>query len=311
MRGSIRKIPVGEGAEGTGNAAITGVQPDGRAAETVPRLGSLSASTAPVASSAHSAGTAIPGSTPAYPISVYLLSQPGDVLHLPATSRGAARAQRGVELGQDLGQQRGDVGVQGTEPGVGRGCVPAPQHQHVPAVRRVQLDQPVRGRGHGPEWDISTWLSEPLPVPGTANWLHWSGASTVHFHLPGLLALILRQRGCQGSGREHGIALALAKPSGLSLHSSVGKAGGHGLSDGQPPAAPRVSMGCRVPHTGTGGQTQSCPGGLWGAGSPIPAPTGSPSSPVFQVGHAEVPGGEAHLEGDHLAVTGALVLGGP
>lgn len=38
-------------------------------------------------------------------------------------------------------------------------------------------------------------------------------------------------------------------------------------------------------------------------GQPLP-------SPVLQVGHAEVPGGEAHLQGDHLAVTGALVLGG-
>lgn len=134
MRGSTWKIPVGEGDEGTGNAAITKAQLDGRAADPVSKLGFLAASTAPVASSAHPVGTAVPGSTLAHPISAYLLGQPGDVLHLPAASRGAARAQRGIELGQDLWQQRGDVGVQGTEPGVGRGRVPAPQHQSVPAV---------------------------------------------------------------------------------------------------------------------------------------------------------------------------------
>lgn len=167
MRGSIWKIPVGEGAEGMGNGAIIEAQLHGRAAEPVFRLGSLAASTAPVASSAHPIGTAVPGSTLAHPISAYLLSQPGDVLHLPATSRGAARAQRGVELCQDLGQQGGDVGVQGTEPGVGRGRVPAPQHQRVPAVRGVQLDQPARGQGqgHSPGWDISMGQVSPCLCP--------------------------------------------------------------------------------------------------------------------------------------------------
>lgn len=84
---------------------------------------------------------------------------------------------------------------------------------------------------------------QPLPGPSTANWLHCFGASAVHFHLPGLSALFLRQRGCRGSGREHGIARAPAKPSAVSFHSSGGKAGGHGLSKGQPPTVPRLSTG--------------------------------------------------------------------
>lgn len=155
------------------------------------------------------------------------------------------------------------------------------------------------------------WLSEPLPVPRTTG-LHWFGASTVHFHLPGLLALILRQRGCQGPGREHGIALALAKPSGVSFHSSKW-------------AKQRVMASVR-------GSPQLHLGCPWGVGSLTLILVGRPSpvlgvfgeqnlphqhhwqplpSPVLQIGHAEVPGSEAHLEGDHLAVTGALVLGGP
>lgn len=92
----------------------------------------------------------------------YLLGQPGDVLHLAAAR---AAAQRGVELGQHLGQQGGDVGVQRREPRVRRGRVLAAQDQRVPAVRRVQLDQPAGhralGRGAGGAAGAAGCVSPP------------------------------------------------------------------------------------------------------------------------------------------------------
>lgn len=143
----------------------------------------------------------------------YLLCQPRDVLHLPAPS---AATQRSIELRQHLRQQRRDVGMQRCEPGMCGGSVLAAQDQRVPAVRRVQLDQPagIRGSGTGPAW---------------------------------------LQACCQQWGRNGGTA--------------------------QPgPCAKRFP------------NTAAC-------------------SPVLQVGHAEVPCSEAHLQRDDLVVTGAVVLG--
>lgn len=252
-----------------GNAAITGAQPDGRAAKPVPRQLQWH-----------------PGH-----ILLALLSL-GAAQHIPSvltcsasqamcfTSRPPAVGLPEPSVALSSARTWGSSAVMLACRALNHAWAVAVSRQRSTSVFRLSGEcSSISLRGTG--WDISTRPGEPLPVPSTANWLHCFGVSTEHFRLPGLLALILRQKGRRGPGREHGIALALAKPSGLSFHSSAGEAGGHGLSEGTPPAVPRASVGCRVPHTGTGGQTQPCPGGLWGAGSPPPAPTCSPCSHLF------------------------------
>lgn len=65
----------------------------------------------------------------------HLLSQPGDLLDLPAAACRVAGPQHGVELSQDLWEEGHDVGVDCHEPRMRRGRVLAAKDQGVPAVR--------------------------------------------------------------------------------------------------------------------------------------------------------------------------------
>lgn len=60
---------------------------------------------------------------------------------------GGRGTQVGVDVGQGVRQQGGDVGVDGGEPGVGGGAVFAAQHHGVLAVWGVELQQPAGDDG--------------------------------------------------------------------------------------------------------------------------------------------------------------------
>lgn len=77
------------------------------------------------------------------PAHAHLLGQPADVVEVAVGAAGT-RAQNGVDVCQRLGQQGGDVGVDGREPGVGAGTVLTAQDYRVQVVGRVQLQQPGR-----------------------------------------------------------------------------------------------------------------------------------------------------------------------
>lgn len=77
----------------------------------------------------------------------YLLSQPPDVFEVGVCGGGGRGPQVGVDVSQGLRQQSGDVGVDGSEPGVGSGAVFTAQHHRVLAVWRVELQQSERQWG--------------------------------------------------------------------------------------------------------------------------------------------------------------------
>lgn len=88
----------------------------------------------------------------------YLFGQPADVLEMGV--RGGRGPQVGVDVGQRVRQQGGDVGVDGGEPGVGGGAVLAAQHHRVLAVRGVQLQEPERDAGDREENNLKKCLSK-------------------------------------------------------------------------------------------------------------------------------------------------------
>ncbi len=56
--------------------------------------------------------------------------------------------QVSVDVSQDLWQEGGNVGVDGSEPGVGGGAVFTAQHHRVLAVWRMELQQSERDKGN-------------------------------------------------------------------------------------------------------------------------------------------------------------------
>ena len=77
----------------------------------------------------------------------YLFGHPADVLEVGVAGGGGDRGpQVGVDVGQHVWEQRGDVGVDGGEPGVSGGRVLAAQHHRVLPVGGVQLQQPAAHR---------------------------------------------------------------------------------------------------------------------------------------------------------------------
>lgn len=192
----------------------------------------------------HIPGTAVPGSPPAHPISGTCSASQA----MCFTSRPPAVGLPEPSVALSSARTWGSSAVMLACRALNQAWAVAVSRQRSTSVFRLSGECSsisLQGWGHSPGWDRDTAQGGTPALPGhsTANWLHCFGASDVHFHLPGLSALILRQRGCQGAGREHSIALTLAKPSAVPFHSSGGKAGAHGLSEGQPPAVPRVSMG--------------------------------------------------------------------
>lgn len=80
---------------------------------------------------------------------MYLLSQPADVFEVGVSGGGRRRPQVRVDVRQSVWEQRGDVGVDGGEPGAGRGAVFAAQDHRVLAVRGVELQQPECNQNEG------------------------------------------------------------------------------------------------------------------------------------------------------------------